>query len=171
MPHTPVYWTPFTTPLGSAYVASTRRGLCRLALPQESREHFFVWLRTHFEPDQILPHPGPNMEIIEQIEAYWRGERTRFEVRLDLAGTPFQQAVWQALLRVPFGKTTTYRALAESVNSPRGYQAVGAAVGSNPLLLVVPCHRVVGSDGALTGYAAGADTKRWLLQHEGAVLL
>lgn len=170
-PFDTVYWTPFTTPLGEAFVASTERGLCRLTVPNESREHFFVWLRNHFEPTQILPHPGPNMEIIDELDAYWRGERTRFDLRLDLRGTPFQLSVWEALLHVPFGKTISYRDLAEQVDLPRGYQAVGAAVGQNPILVIVPCHRVLGVDGGLTGYAAGPDTKRWLLQHEGALLL
>jgi O-6-methylguanine DNA methyltransferase len=165
------YWTPFATPLGTGYVASTRVGVCRISLPSETREHFFVWLHRHFQPGDIQPHPAPNMEPIEQIDAFLRGERTRFEFRLDLRGTDFQKATWQALLRIPYGQTTTYRDLAESVKMPRAYQAVGAAVGQNPLLVVVPCHRVLSADGSLTGYAAGTDTKRWLLRHEGALLL
>jgi len=166
-----VYWTPFATPLGTAYAASTSKGLCRLSVPEDSREHFFFWLQRHFSQEQIKPHPEPNIEIIRQIDAYWRGERTRFEIRLDLRGTEFQVAVWESILRIPYGHTTTYRELAETVGLPKGYQAVGAAIGQNPTLVVVPCHRVLGSDGALTGYAAGGDTKQWLLQHEGAMLL
>jgi O-6-methylguanine DNA methyltransferase len=165
------YWTPFTTPLGTAYIASTRRGICRLSLPQETDAHFFVGLDKQFSPDHVRPHPEPNMEAIAEIDAYWKGERTRFELRLDLQGTAFQKAIWHVLLQVPFGKTITYRELADIVDNPRGYQAVGAAVGQNPIRLVVPCHRVLGADGALTGFVSGAQTKRWLLQHEGALLL
>lgn len=165
------YWTPFVTPLGEAYVASTAEGLCCLTIPQESREHFFVRLRMWFSHDRILPHPGPNMEAVDQLDAYWRGERTHFDVRLDLRGTPFQVEVWTALLHIPFGKSISYRELAEQVNLPKGFQAVGSAIGQNPVPIIVPCHRVIGVDGALTGYAAGTDTKRWLLQHEGTLLL
>lgn len=166
-----VFWTPFATPLGTAYAASTERGLCRLTLPSESEAHLHVWLHAHFAPEQIQPHPGPNLEAIEQLDAYWEGRRTRFELRLDLRGTPFQQAVWTQLLHVPYGKTTTYGALAEATGTPQGYQAVGAAVGQNPVRLIVPCHRVLSAGGGLTGFASGVPTKQWLLRHEGALLL
>jgi O-6-methylguanine DNA methyltransferase len=173
MPDAPdsVYWTPFTTPLGTAYAASTRRGLCRLTLPEETREHFFVWLHDRFRPEAIIPHPGPNLDVIEQLDQYWKGERTRFELSLDLVGTDFQKAVWTQLLLMPFGRTTTYGRIADTLETPHGSQAVGAAVGQNPARLVVPCHRVLGADGSLTGFASGIPTKRWLLQHEGALLL
>ncbi len=166
-----VYWTPFATPLGTGYAASTTRGLCRLSIPDDSREHFFVWLQRHFSKQHIKPHPEPNIDVVRQMDAYWNGSRTRFELRLDLRGTDFQIAVWESVMQIPYGQTTTYRKLAEAVNLPKGYQAVGAAVGQNPVLVVVPCHRVLGSDGALTGYVAGGNSKQWLLQHEGAMLL
>jgi O-6-methylguanine DNA methyltransferase len=166
-----VYWTPFTTPLGTAYAASTRRGLCRLTLPEETEAHFTVWLHDHFAPDQIRPHPRPNLDVIEQMDEYWKGARTRFELRLDLRGTPFQRAVWDRLLHIPFGQTATYSELAEAAGAPQGYQAAGAAVGQNPVRLVVPCHRVLSADGGLTGFASGVRSKQWLLRHEGALLL
>lgn len=166
-----VHWTPFTTPLGTAYAASTRAGLCRLTLPDETEAHFLVWLHDHFAPGKIRPHPEPNLDVIEQLDAYWKGERTRFELRLDLRGTPFQRAVWDRLLRIPFGQTVTYSELAEAAGAPQGYQAAGAAVGQNPVRLVVPCHRVLGASGGLTGFASGVRTKQWLLRHEGALLL
>ncbi len=109
--------------------------------------------------------------MIEQLGAYWSGGRTRFEVRLDLRGTAFQRAVWDRLLRVPFGRTVTYSELAEAAGTPQGYQAAGAAVGQNPVRVVVPCHRVLGADGSLTGFASGVRSKQWLLRHEGALLL
>lgn len=168
---TAVFWTPFTTPLGTAYAASTERGLCRLTLPDETEAHFLVWLHDHFAPEHIHPHPRPNLEVIEQLDAYWEGRRTRFELRLDLRGTPFQQAVWTHLLHVPYGKTVTYSEIAQATGTPQGYQAVGAAVGQNPVRLVVPCHRVLSVDGGLTGFASGVRTKQWLLRHEGVLLL
>jgi methylated-DNA-[protein]-cysteine S-methyltransferase len=103
-----------------------------------------------------------------QLAAYARGERRRFELPLAPSGTRFQRAVWQALLTIEHGETLTYAALAARVGAPRAVRAVGGAVGRNPLSVVIPCHRVVGSDGSLTGYAGGLDRKRALLRLEGA---
>jgi methylated-DNA-[protein]-cysteine S-methyltransferase len=101
-----------------------------------------------------------------QLAAYFAGELRRFDLPLAPAGTPFQQEVWSAIGRVPFGETIAYRELAARVGRPSAVRAVGAAVGRNPLSIVVPCHRIVGADGGLTGYAGGLDRKRALLAHE-----
>jgi methylated-DNA-[protein]-cysteine S-methyltransferase len=107
----------------------------------------------------------------EQVQAYLRGESRQFTLTLDLAGgTPFQQAVWRLLLAIPRGRTTSYAAIAQALGKPAAVRAVGAAVGRNPLSLAVPCHRVLGSGGALTGYAGGLQRKTALLQLEEADL-
>ena len=165
------YWSAFTTPLGTSYVAATNKGVCRVAVPNETREHFFVWLYKHFDVSKVLPHPTPGIECIDQLGEYLAGERTRFEVHLDLRGTEFQLATWDAILRIPYGTTITYRDLARELGIPKAYQAVGGAVGLNPVPVIVPCHRVLGSDGSLTGYLGGVSTKQWLLRHEGALLI
>lgn len=104
-----------------------------------------------------------------QLDEYFGGERTTFDLEIDLegAGTPFQVKVWQALLDIPFGQTITYGEQARRIGSPSAFRAVGAANGRNPVSVVVPCHRVVGASGALTGYGWGTERKSWLLQHEG----
>lgn len=102
-----------------------------------------------------------------QLGEYFAGAREAFELPLAPEGTPFQRRLWARLADVPFGATTTYGALAEALGDPNLARAVGAANGANPLPIVVPCHRVVGSDGSLTGFAGGLDAKRWLLAHEG----
>ena len=102
-----------------------------------------------------------------QLEGYFAGERHAFDLPLAPAGTPFQRRLWARLAEVPYGRTTTYGALAEALGDPRLARAVGAANGANPLPIVVPCHRVIGSDGSLTGFAGGLEAKRWLLAHEG----
>ncbi|GAB2588637.1 methylated-DNA--[protein]-cysteine S-methyltransferase [Streptomyces capparidis] len=112
---------------------------------------------------------GPFAEALRQLRAYFAGEAKEFHLPLAPAGTPFRQRVWQALDDVPYGGTTTYRALAEAAGSPGAVRAVGGAVGANPLLVLRPCHRVIGSDGTLTGYAGGLDRKRLLLHLEGAL--
>ena len=107
-------------------------------------------------------------ETARQLDAYFDGSRTSFDLPLDLHGTPFQQEAWRALAEIPFGETRTYAEQAAQLGRPNAFRAVGAANGRNPLSIVLPCHRVIGSDGSLTGFAGGLDAKRWLLEHERA---
>jgi methylated-DNA-[protein]-cysteine S-methyltransferase len=106
---------------------------------------------------------------VTQLREYFAGARTTFELQLAPEGTPFQQRVWSALRRIPYGATTTYGALARELGTPDGARAVGLANGRNPIGIVIPCHRVIGADGTLTGYGGGLPRKRWLLDHERAV--
>lgn len=111
-------------------------------------------------------------DAVEQLHEYFDGTRTTFDLRLEPAGTDFQRQVWDALRAIPYGATETYGHLAERIGHPRGTRAVGAATGRNPISIIVPCHRLVGSTGGLTGYAGGLDRKRWLLDLEaGGVLV
>jgi len=112
-------------------------------------------------------------ELIElvgrQLDEYFSGARTGFDVPIRLTGTPFQREVWSALLTIPHARTSTYGAIARRIGRPSAARAVGAANGQNPISIIVPCHRLVGSDGALTGYGGGLDRKAWLLDHERGV--
>ncbi|KRV51517.1 cysteine methyltransferase [Wenjunlia vitaminophila] len=110
---------------------------------------------------------APFTEARRQLDAYFAGEATRFDLPLAPRGTPFREQVWRALDRIPYGETLTYRQLAAAAGAPESVRAVGGAVGANPLLVIRPCHRVIGSDGGLTGYAGGLDNKRRLLALEG----
>lgn len=109
-------------------------------------------------------------QAVEQLQAYFDGRRTHFELPLDPQGTPFQHSVWDALRRIPYGEHRAYRDIAQEIGRPRAVRAVGAANGRNPLPIVVPCHRVIGSNGSLTGFAGGLEAKRRLLSLEGAQL-
>lgn len=115
------------------------------------------------------PQPG-ELPVLEdaavQLQAYFAGQRREFTLPLDLRGTPFQRAVWQALLQLPYGATTTYGEIARQLGKPGGAQSVGQAVGQNPIAVIVPCHRVIGRDGSLTGYAGGLERKQALLALE-----
>ncbi|MFY8053249.1 MAG: methylated-DNA--[protein]-cysteine S-methyltransferase [Armatimonadaceae bacterium] len=121
-------------------------------------------------PDELLPHvPTDNaaaLQLVEELNGYFRGELRRFTVPLSPKGTAFQQQVWDALQEIPYGSTTTYGALAKLLGNAGAMRAVGAANGANPIWLLIPCHRVVGSKG-LHGYAGGLERKAWLLRHEG----
>jgi methylated-DNA-[protein]-cysteine S-methyltransferase len=109
------------------------------------------------------------VDASKQLDAYFAGDLTQFDLELRPRGTPFQQAVWSALREIPFGTTCAYGQIAEQVADRTKTRAVAAAIGRNPIGIVVPCHRVVGADGSLTGYAGGLDRKRWLLDHEATV--
>jgi len=104
-----------------------------------------------------------------QLDEYFAGERSAFDLELDLRGSAFQRAVWDALLEIPYGETRSYGEIARRIGRPDRARAVGAANGSNPVSIVVPCHRVIGADGSLTGYGGGLERKRWLLEHEAGV--
>ena len=109
-------------------------------------------------------------QCITELGQYFGGRRTTFSVLLNLAGTEFRELVWHALQGIPFGETRSYRDVAMAIDHPESSRAVGGATGHNPIAIIVPCHRVIGSDGSLTGYAGGLDRKRWLLEHERRVL-
>jgi methylated-DNA-[protein]-cysteine S-methyltransferase len=153
----------FESPLGPMIVAATDRGLAGVWF--EGQRHLpdsSAW------PEQ--PQHPMLCRAVAQLEEYFGGSRTRFDLPLDLqCGTAFQQSVWQALLSIPWGGTTSYGTLARCIGQPAAVRAVGAAVGRNPLSIVVPCHRVVGADGSLTGYAGGLERKSVLLQLERAL--
>ncbi len=110
-------------------------------------------------------------EAVRQISGYFAGTRQEFDLPIAFSGTEFQRQVWQELQRIPFGQTASYGDLARAIGKPSAVRAVGAANGDNPISIIVPCHRVIGSDGGLTGYGGGLERKEWLLKHEGGLLL
>ncbi|MFE6782882.1 methylated-DNA--[protein]-cysteine S-methyltransferase [Streptomyces sp. NPDC057680] len=124
--------------------------------------------QRHRPPEETFgePDPRPFGEAIRQLYAYFAGELTEFDLPLNLIGTPFQLRVWEGLLRIPYGETRTYGELAEELGNPGASRAVGLANGKNPVSIIVPCHRVVGASGSLTGYGGGLDRKQRLLAFE-----
>lgn len=106
-----------------------------------------------------------------QLTEYFAGRRQHFDLPLAARGTPFQRSVWQALTRIPFGTTCSYQDIADTIGNPKAVRAVGAANGSNPIPIIVPCHRVIGRNGSLIGFGGGLERKEWLLRHEGALLV
>lgn len=161
--HPSVLQARYDSPLGPMIVAATDAGLAGLWF--EGQRHLPDSNGWAFAPG----HPVL-VEATSQLRDYFAGRRTGFDLPLDLqGGTPFQQSVWRALLAIPAGGTTSYGSLSERVGRPTAVRAVGAAVGRNPLSIVVPCHRVLGRDGSLTGYAGGLERKTALLQLERAI--
>jgi O-6-methylguanine DNA methyltransferase len=154
-------------PVGDILVAGTERGICALIIAAHAEMPSALdALRECCPAAPLVPDADALADVMAQLTEYLHGTRQPFDIPLDLIGTPFQQRVWAALLAIPYGETVTYRDLAYDLGQPGGAQAVGGAVGRNPVSIIVPCHRVLGSDGSLTGYAWGLHVKRWLLDHE-----
>lgn len=168
---TKVYCTSFESKIGRIYVASTDRGVCKISVPREARKDFFDWLKRHFDVDSIIDNRSKNKEVIDQLNRYFNGKLAKFTVPVDLIGTPFQLRVWKELARIPYGITSTYKHVSRKVSAPKGFQAVGRAAGQNPLPIIVPCHRVLGANGAMVGYSCGVKTKELLLRLEGAIII
>jgi len=144
------------TPLGITKLVGDENGLNSITV-----------LDADEEPTEVVP------EVLEdavyQLKEYFEGNREKFNLELNPLGTEFQQRVWQTLLNIPYGKTTSYLELSKTLGDVKAIRAVAAANGKNPLWIVIPCHRVIGSDGSLTGYAGGLHRKKWLLAHESPV--
>ena len=153
-----MYYSHMDSPIGRLLLAGDEGGLRLISFPTGSRTR-------DVEPGW-MENDAPFVEAKRQLVAYFAGELTEFNLPLAPEGTPFQLSVWQALRRIPYGKTVSYGAIAETIGRPSASRAVGAANGANPLPIVVPCHRVIGSTGKLTGFGGGLDTKAALLALE-----
>jgi len=151
------------SPVGDLYVAASDEGLTCLLFDQ--------WAHG---PDRTGWIPDDGSEILakarHQLGEYFEHQRTTFDLPLDMQGTDFQLQVWKQLTKIPYGQTTSYGEIARRMGIPTGSRAVGAANGRNPVAIVVPCHRVIGANGDLTGFGGGMARKEWLLKHEGGIL-
>lgn len=167
MKHDPnIVYAEFSSAQGNVYLAATKRGLAGMWFTdQRHLPDVSAWEQVDNASQQRVLK-----ETQRQLQAYFAGQLRQFDIPLDLsAGTAFQQSVWQALLAIPFGKTTSYGALSRSIGKPLAVRAVGTAIGRNPIGVIVPCHRVIGADGSLTGYAGGLHRKEAFLKLEGAL--
>lgn len=160
-----VLYDTFDSPVGPLFLAQTERGLCRIAFSEEALRD---WVGRYFG---VEPQPGSLIEVAAQLREYFSRLRRQFDLALDLRGTPFQQAVWREVASIPYGETLSYGEIARRLGrGPRAARAVGAAVGANPVPIVIPCHRVVGADGSLVGYGGGLSVKATLLRLEGVLV-
>ncbi|MFF2158234.1 methylated-DNA--[protein]-cysteine S-methyltransferase [Paenibacillus chitinolyticus] len=167
---TEIYWAALVHPLfrnKPLYAAATDRGLCRITWPTESLDTLKSWAAKQI-PGAVLIEDEERMAgYLLQLKEYLEGNRQQFDVPLDMRGTAFQTSVWKALAEIPFGETRSYSDIAASVGSPAAVRAVGTANGANPVPIIVPCHRVIGKNAALTGFRGGLQVKEELLRLEG----
>ncbi len=159
------------TPLGELLIAADQDGNLRATSWSDYQIYLRPSLELHYGRNGFTIQPGRNPSgLTDTIARYFAGDLTAIDsVPVQTAGTPFQRDVWRALREIPCGTTISYATLAAKIGRPKAVRAVGLANGSNPVGVVVPCHRVIGSDGSLTGYGGGIERKRWLLRHEHAL--
>lgn len=170
-----LYYRHLATPCGRLLLAATDRGLCRVGFEsplalEDELAGLASWASSAGAGTDISLVSGGGMtgEAVGQLEQYFAGRRESFSLPLDLYGTTFQKQVWQALTTIPYGERRSYKQMAEAIGSPKAVRAVGGANNRNPIPIIIPCHRVVGADGSLTGYAGGLDLKQLLLGLEDA---
>lgn len=154
-------YTTMPSPVGELKLLASDKGLTAILWESDdpNRVKYHASLDTH---NPIL------RKTEEQLTKYFAGKLQQFYIPLDFAGTPFQQSVWQALLTIPFGETRSYKQIAQQIGNPKAVRAVGGAIGKNPISIIAPCHRVIGANGTLTGFAGGLATKTYLLKLEAS---
>jgi methylated-DNA-[protein]-cysteine S-methyltransferase len=155
---TQIYYEHMPSPIGPLFLVADDDGLREVRFELERRPH---------TPLEGWIHSAQKLaEVRRQLEAYFAGERHTFDLPLKPLGTEFQQSVWQALTTIPYAATTSYGQISQQIQRPKASRAVGAANGRHPIPIIIPCHRVIGSNGTLTGFAGGLAAKQWLLGHE-----
>ncbi|USB31807.1 methylated-DNA--[protein]-cysteine S-methyltransferase [Paenibacillus sp. YPG26] len=161
-----IYWTRFVHNNWDLFMAATIKGLCYVGSDHRPFDEMADWVSRRL-PGSLLIQDDARMEsYVRELREYLQGERKQFAEACDFRGTPFQVAVWNALGEIPYGETRSYSDLALHIQRPSSVRAVGTAIGANPVLITVPCHRVIGKNGSLTGYRGGLEMKTRLLQLE-----
>ncbi|WP_054955288.1 methylated-DNA--[protein]-cysteine S-methyltransferase [Paenibacillus dakarensis] len=161
-----IYWTLFKRDNWNMYIAATGQGLCYIGSNNAAIDEMKQWI-NRFRPGLTMIQDDEKLlPYVEELQEYLAGMRQTLSQPVDIKGTPFQQTVWQALSEIPYGTTWSYSDIAHHIQKPASVRAVGAAIGANPLLITVPCHRVIGKNGSLTGYRGGLEMKTRLLELE-----
>lgn len=161
-----VYWSLMEKENWKFYLAATMKGLCYVGSPNAIFEELQAWVHKRFPDAKLIEDDMVLQPYRGELSEYLKGKLDSFSFALDIQGTPFQQEIWSTLNQIPYGTTFTYTQIAELVKRPAAVRAVGTAIGANPVLITVPCHRVIGKDGKLTGYRGGLEMKRFLLNLE-----
>ncbi|MET1031230.1 methylated-DNA--[protein]-cysteine S-methyltransferase [Domibacillus tundrae] len=148
------------------YVAKTEKGICYVGSPGQTYGELEAWIKKRFLSADLVEHDDALKPYKEELNAYFNGTSRTFSLPVDVHGTSFQEQIWEALKQVPYGKTYSYSDIAALIGKPSAFRAVGTAIGANPVLITIPCHRIVGKNGAITGYRGGLELKQYLLDLE-----
>lgn len=165
-----IYWSFLKHKDWNIYMAATSDGLCYAGPNNHDFEELAVWAAKHFRESELIENNDKLYPYAAEFIEYFEGNRKQFIIPLELKGTKFQRDVWMALCEIPYGETWTYSDIANKINKPAAVRAVGTAIGANPALIIVPCHRVIGKNGTLTGYRGGLKMKTQLLELEKSFL-
>ncbi|ANU09071.1 cysteine methyltransferase [Planococcus antarcticus DSM 14505] len=161
-----IYWSSIVQDSWQLFIARTENGLCYVSSPSGSFEEFTAYIKKQFPSATLEINDDFLAHYSQELTSYLKGSKQKFSLPIDVKGTPFQQQTWQALKEVPYGQTISYSEIANRVGRPSAVRAVATAIGANPLLITVPCHRVIGKNGTMTGYRGGLAFKRFLLDLE-----
>ena len=161
-----IYYGKISNPKWPIYIAATEKGICFVGSLGKGKKELEEWIKKAHPIDVLEEDWSKVAHYATELEEYFRSERTKFSLPLDINGTLFQKKVWTELNKIPYGRTTTYGELAEKIGHPRAFRAVGTAIGKNPLLIIVPCHRVIHKNGEVLGYRGPIDMKMKLLSLE-----
>lgn len=165
-----VYYTTMSSPIGPLIIARTDAGICYIGFGDSTKTlvALKLWCQRWLQQDTIIFSENDDLlkQAVAELQEYFSGTRKTFTVPIDLHGTPFQIMVWRELLRIPYGETRSYKDIAIAISAPKAVRAIGGANHNNPVSIIVPCHRVIGTNGALVGYGGGLSVKEYLLNHE-----
>jgi methylated-DNA-[protein]-cysteine S-methyltransferase len=165
-PH--IFYGEMESPIGALTIVCTLKGVCKLEFGEydQTQANVKLWTRKHFLKCEIIRDDEKTAPVVQQLNEYFQGRRYHFDIPLQLCGTPFQKRVWETLRAIPHGETRTYKQIAQTMKAGKAVRAIGNANNKNPLPILIPCHRVIGSNGSLVGYGGGIDKKQFLLDIE-----
>ena len=165
-----IIYASLDTPIGRLLIAKTPRGVCKISLPSETDDIFFQWILDMFPKEERVEDNNALQDERKELREYFDGVRKKFSFPVDLRTTQFREKALGKVAEIPFGKTASYKEVAKWMNNSKAVRAVGSANSSNPVPIVIPCHRVIAQDGTLGGFGGGLPMKKWLLEHEGCPL-
>ncbi|MDG5788791.1 methylated-DNA--[protein]-cysteine S-methyltransferase [Evansella sp. AB-P1] len=168
-PH--IYYAEMNSPIGTLTIGKSERGICFIEFGSMKDVCSVVdtWLKKCLMNVELINNEVELQEAIQQLEEYFRGERMSFDLPLDLVGTKFQILVWNKVKEIYYGETKSYKQIATEIGAPKAVRAIGGANNKNPIPIIIPCHRVIGTNGSMVGYGGGIDKKEYLLKLEGAI--
>lgn len=166
-----IYFSEMNSPIGLLTIGKTEKGICFIEFGSIKKTCSSIdnWLKKKLMNVELEESHEELLPAIQQLEEYFRKERTQFDLPLDLLGTKFQSMVWSRVKEIPYGSTKSYKQIAMEIGAPKAVRAIGGANNQNPVPIIIPCHRVIGSNGAMVGYGGGLDKKEYLLTLEGSI--
>ena len=164
-----IAYTSIETKIGTLFLASSKKGICKIGLPRKKTSTNLDWLKNHFPDDEIVEDKKYLSKLTGELKQYFSGQLKNFESPIDLQISPFRKKALLAVSEIPCGQTASYKEIAEKINNPKAVRAVGSANANNPIPILIPCHRVIAQNGSMGGYGGGLIMKRKLLELEGAI--